>query len=126
TKKGEQLIQEIGVRTYNIKHSGRRLLLSEGKENLVLVQPTVMDESAEVGFNIASILRGLVGLAMLILIAWLFSSNRRGINWSLIAKGTALQIIIALLVLKVPAVEYGFSAVSEMFVKLIGFTDTGI
>lgn len=126
TKKNEELIQEVGVTVYQVSNKGRKLSMKNGSDEWILAQPTVMDESAEVGFSISSVLRGLLGLAVLILIAWLFSSNRRGINWSLIAKGTALQIIIALLVLKVPAVEYGFSAVSELFVKLIGFTDTGI
>ena len=38
-------------------------------------------------------------------LAWLFSINRKAINWNLVGKGIALQIIIALLVLKIPFVE---------------------
>lgn len=126
SKKEDALIQEIGVKSYQVSTKAGKLILKDGSTQLALTQPPSMLENAEVGFSLNSILRGLLGMSLLIFIAWVFSNNRRKIDWPLIAKGTALQIIIALLVLKVPAVEYGFSIVSELFVRLISFTDTGI
>jgi len=78
------------------------------------------------GYSIMSILRGCLGMVFLLFVAWLFSANRKAINWSLIAKGLALQIIIAFLVLEVPIVGNGFDWISRQFVWLIGFTDTGV
>ena len=46
-----------------------------------------------------ALLRGLIGLAVFIGIAVLFSTNRRAINWRLVAAGIVLQIVFALLVL---------------------------
>ena len=73
-----------------------------------------------------SILRGLLGILVLIAIAWVFSTNRKAINWSLVAKGLALQIILALLILKVPGVENIFEFLSKCFVKVISFTQDGV
>lgn len=73
-----------------------------------------------------SIIRGVIGIMSLIVIAFLFSGNRKKIDWMLVIKGTALQIVIAILVLKVPFVENGFRWVSEQFVSLISFTDEGV
>ena len=73
-----------------------------------------------------SIYRGIIGLIVLLAIAWLFSNKRKSINWPLIFKGLVLQIIIAILVLKVPFVEGGFRIISKKFVDLIGYTDAGV
>ena len=51
-------------------------------------------------YSYLSILRGILGMAFLIVIAWLFSANRKAVNWALVGKGLALQLIIAFLVLK--------------------------
>ncbi|MDP4843957.1 MAG: hypothetical protein NWR83_05810, partial [Salibacteraceae bacterium] len=47
---------------------------------------------------IESILRGLLGLAVLVGIAWLFSKDRKAINWPLVGKGILFQIAFAVLV----------------------------
>jgi len=76
-------------------------------------------------YSTISILRGILGMVFLLFIAWLFSANRKAINWPLIGKGLALQMIIAFLVLEVPIVGAGFDWISRQFVWLIGFTDMG-
>ena len=76
-----------------------------------------------IGFT--SIYRGLIGLVTLILIAWLFSNNRKAIDWKLVGKGLLIQFIFAVLVLKVPFVENGFEFVGKIFTKVIGFTQEG-
>ena len=73
-----------------------------------------------------SIIRGIFGIMALLLITYLFSGNRKKIDWALVGKGTVMQIIIAILVLKVPFIESGFHWVSEKFVTLISFTDEGV
>ncbi|MBL4625466.1 MAG: Na+ dependent nucleoside transporter [Flavobacteriales bacterium] len=76
-----------------------------------------------IGFE--SISRGILGMAVLVGIAFLFSSNRKAINWTLIGKGLLIQVIFAVLILKVPFVESIFSWVSEKFIRVIGFTQDG-
>ncbi|MEZ4720537.1 MAG: nucleoside transporter C-terminal domain-containing protein [Flavobacteriales bacterium] len=74
---------------------------------------------------IESILKGLLGLATLTSIAWLASSNRKRIDWQLVAKGIAFQIVIAILVLRVPFIAGIFEWFSRGFVRLISFTQYG-
>ena len=72
-----------------------------------------------------SILRGLLGMVTLLALAWLFSADRKKIDWKLVGKGLLIQLIFAILVLKVPFVEAGFEFVGKMFTKVIGFTQDG-
>ena len=76
-------------------------------------------------FTFMSILRGAIGILFFLFLGWIFSVDRKNINWSLVGKGIGLQLIIAILVLKFPLVEALFDAISYGFVQLIGFTDYG-
>ncbi len=71
------------------------------------------------------ILRGFLGIAILIGLAFLFSSNRKKIDWKLVASGTALQFVFALAVLKIDIVRKGFEFVSRFFVVVLDFTKAG-
>ncbi len=128
TEMGDSIIQEIGVQKLKIKRtgSGSGILLKGPGFNTTVYQPTTIQPDKGMNFSLSSILRGMLGLAFLIFVAWIFSTNRKGINWPLIAKGILLQFIIAFLVLKVPIVESGFNWISGKFVELIGFTDDGV
>ena len=86
----------------------------------------VREEIDEGGFSFVSILRGILGMAFLLGIAWLFSTNRKAIDWQLVWKGILFQVVIALLVLKAPFVEGIFTNISQAFVTLIGYTNEGI
>ncbi|MEO8010617.1 MAG: nucleoside transporter C-terminal domain-containing protein, partial [Dokdonella sp.] len=68
---------------------------------------------------------GLFGLAVLITIAVLFSSNRRAINWKLVATGVLLQVVFASLVLKVPLGRDVFNTIATGFVKLLDYVRAG-
>jgi CNT family concentrative nucleoside transporter len=68
---------------------------------------------------------GLFGLAVLIGIAWLFSNNRRRIDWRLVATGIVLQIGFAALVLLVPGGRDVFDAIGRGFVKVLSFVNEG-
>lgn len=71
------------------------------------------------------ILRALLGMAVLLGVAVLFSSNRKRIPWRLVGIGMALQFIIAVLVLKVDIVRVGVDGVSNFFVKILDFNRAG-
>ncbi len=80
----------------------------------------------EQGMTFTSVIRGIVGMAFLLALTFLFSSNKKKIDWGLVIKGTILQVVIAFLVLKVPFVEQGFNWLSGLFVDVISFTDSGV
>lgn len=70
-------------------------------------------------------LRGIIGLAFIIGVAFLLSGNKRKIDWRLVAIGLTLQIIIGLAIAKVGFVRYMFEFVSEKFVLFLGFAKEG-
>jgi CNT family concentrative nucleoside transporter len=49
--------------------------------------------------------QGLIGVVLILGIAWLVSNNKKKINYRLVGSGVLLQILIALLILKVPVVK---------------------
>ena len=71
-----------------------------------------------------TILRGLLGIGLLLGLCALFSSQRRSINWALVAGGVALQVLLGVLILMTPFGRV-IDVMSGMFVKLLGFTDAG-
>ena len=68
---------------------------------------------------------GLFGLAVLIGIVWLFSNNRRAVDWKLVATGITLQIAFAALVLLVPGGREVFDWLGHGFVKILSFVNAG-
>jgi len=68
---------------------------------------------------------GLFGLAVLIGIAWVFSTDRRAINWRLIGTGVMLQVGLALFVLMVPFGTQLFDVLGQAFVRVISFSRDG-
>ncbi|AJC45864.1 NupC/NupG family nucleoside CNT transporter [Xanthomonas sacchari] len=68
---------------------------------------------------------GLFGLAVLIGITWLFSNNRRAVDWKLVATGLVLQIGFASLVLLVPGGREVFDWLGQVFVKVLSFVNEG-
>ena len=68
---------------------------------------------------------GLLGIVLLLGIAWLFSEHRRQVQWQTISVGLALQLALAIFVLWVPFGKTVFEALGAGFVKLVGFTQAG-
>ena len=77
------------------------------------------------GISTSSILRGVLGMVSLIIIAFLFSSNKKAINWKTVGIGLGLQLVIAIGVLKVPFIQSAFEAVGKVFVSVLDFTREG-
>lgn len=74
---------------------------------------------------VSSIFFGLFGLSVLIGIAWLFSNNKRAVDWRLVLTGIALQIGFAALVLLVPGGREVFDWLGHGFVKILEFVSAG-
>ena len=69
--------------------------------------------------------RGLLGIAVLVGIAYLISRNKKSINWRLVAAGLGIQLVAGLLILKVPLIERLFDKLSQGFVKFLSFSQEG-
>ncbi|MDR1645405.1 MAG: Na+ dependent nucleoside transporter [Tannerellaceae bacterium] len=78
------------------------------------------------GFNMESLLRGLLGMVSILAVCYALSSNRRQIDWKLAGVGLLLQLILALSVLYVPIVGLLFEWAGRAFVKLMDFTHEGL
>ena len=72
-----------------------------------------------------TILRGVFGLLMLVLICYLFSTNRRNINWKIVVVGLTIQLLLAIGILKVPFIRIIFEFVGKIFVRILDFTRAG-
>jgi nucleoside permease NupC len=51
---------------------------------------------------------GIIGIVLILSLAFLASNNRKKINLRLVLSGLGLQMLIAILILKVPAVQTFF------------------
>ncbi|MCX7903212.1 MAG: NupC/NupG family nucleoside CNT transporter [Caloramator sp.] len=67
----------------------------------------------------------LLGVAVILAIAFLLSENKKRVNWLLVAKGIAIQFIFALIVLKWPVGQRIFDVISRGVTKLLNFTKFG-
>jgi CNT family concentrative nucleoside transporter len=77
------------------------------------------------GFTIESLLRGLLGMFVLILISYILSANRKAINWRTVGFGLGAQLILAVGVLKVSFVQSFFEWVGSLFIAVLDFTMEG-
>lgn len=68
---------------------------------------------------------GLFGLGVLIGIAWMFSNNKKSVDWKLVVTGVTLQIAFAALVLLVPGGKDVFDALGNGFVRVLSFVNAG-
>lgn len=101
----------------------------EQKDTSKLAEATseniLLNNDEAIGFSFRSLFRGLLGMLSVILIAFIFSSNRRAINWKVVLIGLTIQILLAIGVLTVPFVQGFFEFISRMFVKVLSFTNAG-
>ena len=115
-----------------IADTSKALTIDTAGMALVQEKASLIDDSTVIGprderfnFSLVKILRGLLGMLVLILIAWLFSSNRGAINWRVVFIGLAIQLILAIGILWIPPVQIFFEFVGKLFVKILDFTYAG-
>ncbi len=65
--------------------------------------------------SLSYVFRALIGVFGILGLAYLLSSDRRKVNWRVVAGGLVLQIIIAAGVLLFPAIEALFSLIAQIF-----------
>ena len=77
------------------------------------------------GITTEGILRGVLGLFVVLLIALACSANRKKIAWKTVGLGLTLQLILAIGILKVSWVQSAFEAMGKVFVSILDFTNAG-
>lgn len=68
---------------------------------------------------------GIIGIVLIFGIAFLMSNNRKAINYRLVLSGLALQLLIAVLVLKVPFITNFFAMLGRVMGKIEQFATQG-
>jgi len=108
------------------------LILSILLSTISTAQTKVVEAVSEVGgvvpsegFTFQSFYRGVIGIVSLLIIAYLFSSNRKAINWKTVGVGLGFQLLIAIGVLTVPFIQKGFESVGQLFVNVLDYTKAG-
>ncbi|PDH50938.1 MAG: Na+ dependent nucleoside transporter [Cryomorphaceae bacterium MED-G14] len=77
------------------------------------------------GFTFESFSRGFLGIITVLVIAYIFSNKKNKIAWKTVILALLSQLLIGILILKVPFVQSIFEKAGAVFVKLIDFTREG-
>jgi concentrative nucleoside transporter, CNT family len=131
TKKGELLFFQYAVNDSTEGTMNAEIIYSSSNKISLSVNGkrfSYHDEdssSKNPGISFLSILRGIFGLIILFIIGYLFSKNRKAIDWKLVLKGTLLQVVLAILILKVPFVSNIFDFLAKAFARVIEFAHNG-
>ena len=70
-------------------------------------------------------LQGLLGLAVLLALAWWLSEDRKRIPWRMVGVGVGLQVVLAVLLLRLPMFRVGFAYLGRMVGALAEATQAG-
>lgn len=76
-------------------------------------------------FSLDTLLRGMLGMTVLLALGFVFSSDRKNIPWRTVATGLIIQVLLAVGVLYVPFIRNGFEFFGQIFVKILDFTKAG-
>jgi len=101
------------------------ILTSTKPQADLIQQGNVIDPSMSGGFSFLTLIRGILGMFVVLFIAWFFSTNRRAIAWRTVIIGLSIQLFLAIGILYVPFVRVSFEFVGRIFVKILDFTKEG-
>lgn len=124
TPANDTIKQEIASNSVSYDQDTNLVIEQEkqkSKSNLLLSR-----DAKKGNFSIITILRGLLGMLVLVAISWVFSSNRKAISWKVVFTGLFLQVLLALGVLYVPFIQVSFEFAGKIFVKILDFTQAGV
>ncbi|MXV38270.1 Na+ dependent nucleoside transporter [Flavobacteriaceae bacterium Ap0902] len=98
-----------------------------------------LEQTASIGISLEGVLRGALGLVVLLGIAVLFSNNRKRINWRTVGFGLLFQLVLGIGILKGDDIGFNaggyrfdlgfiggfFDQVGGIFINLLGYTQAG-
>lgn len=112
------LLNELTDSTLQFSTTDELYILNYTKEVIAKVEPTFT--------FFEKIYRGLLGMMILIVVCYIFSKDRRNINWALVLKGMLLQVVLAILILKFGPIKEAFEFLAKGATKVISFTNDGV
>ncbi|MFT7034615.1 MAG: CNT family concentrative nucleoside transporter [Cyclobacteriaceae bacterium] len=116
------LVGEVEYVSFELSDKSHSMLVNQQKgANILSSQGNIEDHRS----SFLSILRGVLGMFVLLLIAWLFSSDRKAISWRVVVTGLTIQVLLALSILHVSFVRGFFEIVGKGFVLILDFTKSG-
>lgn len=130
-------LRSIDPIDFIVKSSSDSLMLLQSKNSVLILKSISQASAASVSvedqktmipnqsFSFTSLWRGVLGMLSLLLIAYLFSKNRKAIHWKTVGFGLLAQLILAIGVLKIPFVQSVFEFIGNIFVKILDFTAAG-
>src|SRR5262245_35480446 len=68
---------------------------------------------------------GLIGIVLILGLAFLLSNNKRSINLRVVISGLLLQLSLAVFILKVPLGQEIFATLGRWITKLLDFSNRG-
>jgi CNT family concentrative nucleoside transporter len=86
----------------------------------------IIPEKTGFTFDLLRLFRGILGMLVLLAIAFVFSNNRRAVNWRMVGTGLLFQLILAVGILYVPFIQVFFEFIGKGFVKILDFTNDGV
>lgn len=117
----DSIIDDVSIRTAIVSDDRANSEAAKARSNLLIDR-----DKSKSGISILTLLRGLLGMLVLLAIAYVFSSNRKAISWKVVIIGLVLQVLLALGVLYVPFIQMFFEFAGKVFVKILDFTQAGV
>ena len=112
---------QLANKDWQLQIGNTKIDLHKGQDHLVdtaLIKPST-------GLTFTSLWRGVLGVVSLLIIAYIFSTNRRAINWKTVGLGVFFQLAIAIGVLRVPFIQRIFEGIGQVFVQILDYTKAG-
>ena len=91
--------------------------------NAIIQQPEGIIPS--IGFTIEGLIRGGIGMVFVIVLAFLFSSNKKAISWKTVGIGLGVQLLLAFGILRISFIQKAFEWVGNIFISILDFTNAG-
>ncbi|MDT0685111.1 NupC/NupG family nucleoside CNT transporter [Autumnicola psychrophila] len=120
-------VTNLSETALGISEGGNEYTFQEKTETIKEAVPAPMAKEMipSEGPSFGSVTRGVLGMIVLLIIAFLFSSKRKAINWKTIAIGLGAQLLLAVGVLRITFVQRIFEFVGNIFVLILDFTAAG-
>ncbi len=119
----QELISQRRKEAYQLQFISSSQLILKGKDKTYELEGKRALITSD--FSITDIFRGLIGIIVLLGFSFLLSEKRTSVDWKLVGTGIGLQIMMALLILKVPGVKDLFEWIANGFSTILNFTLEG-
>lgn len=126
------LISNVASAENALQDTENQELIENATDSVMVEQSVPLSTSTEIlldlkseGFSFNSLMRGVLGILVLLFLGWIFSSDRKAIQWKNILIALILQLLLAFCVLNVGPVRWIFEFFGKIFMVILDFTKEG-